>query len=289
MANPATPSRSSLNPATSVPKPKGCKPKERKSFWSQNINEIDSIGWSRRYALSDSDDGDEKSESDQESDDEEDDTFIANDEDNANIDTPSESDNSITNRNTISIATIIDQEPNLPANSTAPECHCHHVLKRQIDSYDPDVRQQILLEVYDWLNGGEHSRSSLSASAFASSSSTDSGNDNGNGNGSVGKDGVTLTEQQRDSYYHLINPQDYWTEVNWAGDREASNNEAAITVDTQPNNDQDWEDMGLNLLNIDPGAEVELLLIWVVVVVLAHWLLVGFAERVMGLWLDVGR
>lgn len=269
MVNSKTPSRSSLSPAMSIPfKPKDRRPKERKSFWSANSHELDRIGWNTRYAFSDSDDSDEVSDTEDDiGTSDEDGTSITNDEDNAKIDTPNGSDkllinkNEDNNKNTISITTIIDQEPSAPKSFTERECHCHQILKGQLDSYDEDVRQQILLEVYNWLNGGEHSCSSLDDA---------------------------LTEQQREDYHQLISPQDYWTEVHWAADTQHSEpeDEEAIIDDTQVNHDEeDWEDMGIDVLIIQRTVQVEWIAVLafvsvgpLIMVVLAEFVMRWFGE-----------
>lgn len=258
MANSIT---TSCDPATSMPKSKQSKSKKIQSFWSKNTNEIDRIGWSRRYALSDSDDSDE--ESDSESSSNQNCNGNDNSEDSSKNDSGQDNSNAnkkeCSNKNSISITTVIGQEPSSHQRATKErECNCHHVLKCLLDTHAPDLRQQILLKVHNWLNGGEHICSSLSASAFASSSASarnDNGSGNASGNGSV--DRVVLTEQQSNDYYHLVNPQDYSTEVNWVGDAQISDNEETTTVDTCPNHDEEWEDIGVDVLDVEASATVE--------------------------------
>ncbi|KAH0293691.1 hypothetical protein M436DRAFT_80487 [Aureobasidium namibiae CBS 147.97] len=292
MANSNTPSLSRCDPTTSVTKPKDRKPKARKSFWSENSREHDRIGWNTRYAFSDSNETSSEasissSNVEQDSSDDEDDTCITNDnEQSTKIDTPNESDSCITDKNSISITTTINQTPSSATfvtenNSSSNKCQCHYILKRQLDSYDADIRQQILLEVYNWLNGGEHTCSSLSASVFASSSTStgiDGINDNGGDDINDSNSGVTLTQQQKNDCY--------WREVYWANDIQTSDNEENSTQATQvTSTDEDWQDEGVDVLNIEASAEVEWVMVLVFVMV-GQLGMVIVAEGIMR-WLGV--
>lgn len=274
MANSNTTSLPPHNPATSVSKPKDRKPKERKSFWSRNSRELDRIGWNTRYAFSDSDDSDEKLNSSSSSEQTNDEDSNKND---SGQETTTATNKGDSNRNSISITTIINQEPNLPtptAGDVNAACLCHRILKRPLDSYDADLRQEILLEVYNWLNGGEHNCSSIPALAFASSSTASSDND-----------AVVLNEQQRDDYYQLVSQQEYWTEVNWAGDGQTPDNENAMIDAEATNHDEEWEDIGVDVLNIETSAQVEWIMV-LVFVIIGQLAMMFFAEGVMR-WLGV--
>jgi hypothetical protein len=140
---------------------------------------------------------------------------------------------------------------------------CRDILKRPHDTYEPgsDLKIQVIVEFRNWLDGGFHSCSSTSTSASASTL-VDSGNDHNdekvvseNDNNvdedkdeddddedeNVNKNKVTLAEQERDDYYHSVSRDNYWTEVYWAGDREAprenDSHSDAVTLSEQQRDD----------------------------------------------------
>jgi len=308
-------SHSPLDAATSASKPKDRKPKARKGFWSANSRELDRIGWNTRYAFSDSDEtSDEEPHSDRQSDSSSSSSDSSDSEkDSSKNDSGQDifttKDNETLNKNSITITTTINQIPS-PAtpltdnnsnssssssSSSSNNCQCHHILKRQLDSYDADIRQQILLEVYNWLNGGEHDCSSLSASVFASSSTstvTDGSNDTDNN--TINAANLTLTQQQKNDYHHLVNWETYWREVYWADNTQTSDNEEVITdieeaISTQTtqvtSTNEDWQDEEIDILNIQANAEIEWIMV-LVFVMLGQLGMVVVAECVIR-WLGV--
>jgi hypothetical protein len=229
-------------PATRV-----VKAKERKSFWAKNRRDIDRIGWTGKYHLSDSEDedSDEDSESEQdgeESDSDEDDGD--NDEDDTNrIDTP-----------------INDGEP--PSNglqtnytgSNSTSCYCQDMLKHRLQDYDADLKQQVLMEVYNWLEGGYHS---CSSGFIDTNDKTDNDYDSTNNHDDDihGRNGFELSEQEREEYYRIVNMDNYWTEVYWAGDRDTPDFEDVADNDEweETSDAEEWEDVYGARLSVGPN------------------------------------
>lgn len=215
-------------PATRV-----VKAKERESFWAKNRREIDRIGWTGKYHLPDSEDEDSDEESESEQDGEESDSEEEDDEDDSHeedtnrIDTP-----------------VDDEEPSSQTN-----CYCQDMLKHRLQDYDPDLKQQVLMEVYNWLEGGYHRCSS----GFIDTS-TDTNNDNNHENDIHGRNGFELTEQEREEY-RAISTSGYWTEVYWAGDRQPPDTENVTDNDDWEgiSDAEEWEDIYGARLTVGPN------------------------------------
>jgi endogenous inhibitor of DNA gyrase (YacG/DUF329 family) len=232
------------------------KANERRSFWSKHARDIDRIGWTGKYHLSDSEDEDSDEDSESEEDGEEpaseEDSDGDNDEDNTNqIDTP-----------------VNNGEPS--SNGLQTNCYCHDILKHRLQDYDPDLKQQVLMEVYNWLEGGYHS---CSSGFIDTNTNTDIDID------SHGRNGFELTEQEREEY-RAISTNSYWTEVYWAGNTQLSDTEDVVnhSDDWEEISDaEEWEDVYGARLSVEPSFAERYMAI--LLLVFGYWVMVFIRSR----------
>lgn len=246
------------SPATRV-----VKSKERRSFWSENRREIDRIGWAGKYHLSDSEDEEEESEEEYLSDSDEDDEDNSNEEDTSRIDTP-----------------INNGEPsssglqNNYTGSNGTPCYCHDMLNHRLQDYDSDLKQQVIMEVYNWLNGGYHS---CSPGFIDNNTDTDVDGINNHDDDIHGRDGLELTKREREDYHRIVNMDNYWTEVYWAGDRQPPDTDSSNDDDWEEVSDAEWEDVYGARLSVEPNFGERYVAI--LFLVFGYWVMVFVRSR----------
>ena len=70
------------------------------------------------------------------------------------------------------------------------------------------------------------------------------------------KDTVTLTDQQRDDYYHTVISNNFWTEVYWAGDSNSGSERDISDTDTleASSDTEGWQDIVKDAFFAEPTA-----------------------------------